>query len=484
MTDVDLMLRFLVQLLVVLGACRVVGLLGQRFLGQTQVVMEMIVGVCLGPSLLGAFLPKAQAWLFPSAVLAKLGGVPVKHPSMGVLYVVAQLGLVLYMFLVGTEFDVSLLTRRAKGALGVSFAGILLPFALGAVLALGLRGRHDLFASGVTTGEAALYLGASMCITAFPMLARILVERGIAKTEMGTLALGAGAADDATAWALLAVVLASFKHEVRYALFAIGGGAIFAVATQTVGKAAFRRLGDAVERTGTMSEATFALTMLVVFAGAWATDALGVYAVFGAFLMGAAMPRGRFVAILRAKMESLTVGVLLPFFFVYSGLNTKIGLVDSPALWGVAALACVAAVAGKFGGCALAARLSGEPWRESAAIGALMNARGLMELIILNIGLQQGVITPTLFTIMTLMAIVTTLMASPCSCGCTVGTFPPRRSPRAPPFPSGEIRGVDARMQGCLLPATRALVGRSTGYGDTGIPLHPWHPRLTFSGSR
>lgn len=413
MTDVDLMLRFLVQLLVVLGACRVLGWLGQRFLGQTQVVMEMIVGVCLGPSLLGAFFPKAQAWLFPSAVLTKIDGVPVKHPSMGVLYVVAQLGLVLYMFLVGTEFDVALLSKRAKGALGVSLAGILLPFALGAVLAYGLAGRNDLFASSVTPQEAALYLGASMCITAFPMLARILVERGIARTEMGTLALGAGAMDDATAWALLAVVLASFKHDVRYALFAIVGGALFAFLTLTAGKAIFRRLGDEVDRTGEMGQATFALTLLTLFAGAWVTDALGIYAVFGAFLIGAAMPRGRFVEILRLRIESVTVGVLLPFFFVYSGLNTKLGLLDSPALWGIAALACGAAIFGKFGGCALAARLAGESWRDASAIGVLMNARGLMELIILNIGLQQKVITPTLFTMMVLMAIVTTLMASP-----------------------------------------------------------------------
>ena len=405
------MLRFLVQLLVVLGACRAIGWFGKRFLGQTQVVMEMVVGVMLGPSLLGALFPAAQAWLFPSESL----GDGFRHPSMSVLYVVAQLGLVLYMFLVGTEFDVSLLARRARGVLGVSPAGILLPFALGAGLAVAFlrAGRTDLFAPTVGLGEAALYLGASMCITAFPMLARIIVERGIAKTEMGTLTLGAGAADDAAAWALLAVVLASYKHEPRYALFAIVGGALFALGTQTVGKVLFRRLAAPVERTGEMSSATFAVTMLILFAGAWITDALGIYAVFGAFLIGAAMPRGAFVAALRVRLESLTVGVLLPFFFVYSGLNTKLGLLDSPALWGIAALVCLAAVGGKFGGCALAARWAGEGWREACAIGVLMNARGLMELIILNIGLQQGVITPTLFTIMTLMAIVTTLMASP-----------------------------------------------------------------------
>ena len=290
-----------------------------------------------------------------------------------------------------------------------------MPFVLGATLAVALlrAGRTDLFDSKVGLGEAALYMGASMCITAFPMLARILYERGIAKTEMGVLALGAGAADDATAWALLAVVLASYKHDPTYALFAIVGGALFAILTQTVGKSLFRRLAEGVERTGKMSDPTFAVTMLTLFAGAWVTDALGIYAVFGAFLIGAAMPRGAFVDALRQKLESVTVGVFLPFFFVYSGLNTKLGLLDSPALWGICLLVCLAAVVGKFGGCTLAARFSGERWREATAIGVLMNARGLMELIILNIGLQQGVITPTLFTMMTLMAIVTTLMASP-----------------------------------------------------------------------
>ena len=413
MTDVDLMLRFLVQLLVVLGTCRVVGWLGCRFLGQTQVVMEMVVGVLLGPSLLGAFFPAAQAWLFPSGVVATVDGVPFRHPSMAVLYVVAQLGLVLYMFLVGTEFDVSLISQRVKGALGVSLAGIVFPFVFGAGLAFALAGRHDLFAARVSPAEGALYLGASMCITAFPMLARIIFERGIAGTSLGTLALAAGAADDAAAWSILAVVLASFKHDLRYALFAIVGGVLFAVLMLTAGKAAFARLGEGVRRDGQLSASTFAITLLTLFAGAWITDALGIYAVFGAFLIGAAMPRGAFVAEMRARIEPLTVGVLLPFFFVFSGLNTKLGLLDSPALWGIAALACLAAMVGKFGGCTLAARFSGESWREATAIGVLMNARGLMELIILNIGLQQGVITPTLFTILILMAIITTLIASP-----------------------------------------------------------------------
>lgn len=415
MTDVDLMLRFMVQILVVLAACRVIGWLGQRFLGQTQVVMEMVVGVCLGPSLLGAFFPNVQAWLFPGEKIAEIGGVAVRHPSMGVLYVIAQLGLVLYMFLVGTEFDIALITKRAKGAAGVSLAGIVLPFALGAILAITLlrAGHNDLFAPTVSLSEAALYMGASMCITAFPMLARILYERGIAKTEMGVLALGAGAADDAAAWSLLAVVLASYKHDMKFALFAVVGGALFAFLTMTVGRQFFAKFGEKINAGEEMTQSKFGLLLLFLFAGAWLTDALGIYAVFGAFIIGAAMPRGRFVEELRARIEPTTVGLFLPFFFVYSGLNTKLGLLNSPAMWGICLLVSGAAMLGKFGGCTVAARLSGEPWRDACAIGTLMNARGLMELIILNIGLQQGVITPTLFTMLTIMAIVTTLIASP-----------------------------------------------------------------------
>ncbi len=409
MTDVDLMLRFMLQLLVVVALCRGAGWLGERYLGQTQVVMEMVVGMALGPSLFGALAPSAQAWLFPMTA----PGSTMKHPSMSILYVVAQLGLVLYMFLVGAEFDLALLSRRAKGALGVSLAGIALPFLLGGGVALALAGRGDLFSGNVGPWEGALYMGAAMCITAFPMLARIIVERGIANTSMGTLALAAGAADDATAWTMLAVVLASFRHDARFALFAVGGGAIFASITLTAGRALVARLAQGVSKTEDLKTSVFALTMLCLFAGAYITDAIGVYAVFGAFIIGMAMPRGPFVQALKDRLGVTVSTLLLPFFFVYSGLNTKVGLLDTPALWGICALLCFVAVAGKFGGCALAARLAGETPRDAAAIGVLMNARGLMELIILNIGLQQGVIPPTLFTMLTLLAILTTVMASP-----------------------------------------------------------------------
>lgn len=412
MSDIDFMLRFMLQILVVLGACKVVGWLGVRFLGQAQVTMEMIAGVILGPSLLGLVAPGFQQYLFPQFLRA---GDPAsgKSPSMTILYVIAQIGLVLYMFLVGLEFNSKLITSRAKGAVAVSAAGILFPFALGVALCYTLLpGRTDLFSAGITPLNQALYLGAAMSITAFPMLARIIYEAGIAGTSLGTLALGAGATDDAAAWCLLAFVLATSKGKPAIAVWAIGGGLAFAISTLTVGKSLLARLGTAVEREGKMSQGVLTSALFLLFAGAYYTDAVGIYAVFGAFIMGAAMPRGLFVEEIRSRIEQITVGLFLPFFFVYSGLNTHMGALTGSS-WAIGGVVVAAAVLGKFGGCYLAARLSGESRQEALAIGTLMNSRGLMELIILNIGLQQKVITIQLFTIMILMAIATTVMAAP-----------------------------------------------------------------------
>ena len=413
MSDLDLMLRFMLQVLAVLAACKLVGYLGSKYLKQAQVTMEMITGVMLGPSLLGVFAPKVQEYLFPMFVRA---GDPAsgKNPSMSVLYVIAQIGLVLYMFLIGLEFNTKLISARAKAALSVSVAGILFPFALGAIVCITvLSKRTDLFTEHITLANQALYLGAAMSITAFPMLARILFEAGIAGTSLGTLALGAGATDDVVAWSLLAVVLATAKGDSKIALYAIGGGFVFITLMLTLGKRIFAKLGDIVDRDGEMSQNVFITVMLILFFGAWFTDAIGVYAVFGAFTMGVAMPRGLLAKEIRANIEKATVGLFLPFFFVYSGLNTHLGSLNSPELWAIGGLILAAAIAGKFGGCYLAARLAGEDNREALAIGTLMNSRGLMELIILNIGLQQKVITTQLFTIMILMAIVTTVMAAP-----------------------------------------------------------------------
>lgn len=415
MTDLDVMLKLLLQILAVLGTCKIVGWVGTRFLGQTQVVMEMVAGVMLGPSLLGVVAPQVQQWLFPASAIYLIDGVEksAKHPSMFILYCLAQLGLVLYMFNIGLEFDLDLIRHRIKGAVAISLAGILAPLAFGVAIAYLTYRDGGLFKPGITLGSSALYFGAAMCITAFPMLARIIYERGMANTSLGTLALGAGATDDAVAWSLLAVVLAFSKGSASYAILAIGGAVAFALIVFKIAAPQFRRLSREVDKTGVLSQQTFVIAMFFLFLGAYTTDAIGIYAVFGAFMIGAAMPRGKFAVEIRKKTESITVGVFLPFFFVYSGLNTKLGLIDSLQMALLTAAVCFLAILGKGGACALAARLSGESWKESWAIGTLMNARGLMELIILNIGLQQGVITPRMYTIMVVMAIVTTLMASP-----------------------------------------------------------------------
>ena len=401
------MLRLMLQLVVILLTCRIVGWVGKRYFGQTQVVMEMLAGVLLGPSLFGKISPQYQTWLFPVSLAP---GVKQHHPSLSILYCFAQMGLVLYMFLVGLEFDVELLKKGAKSALSVSIAGIAAPFVLGALLGLMLAGNPTYFGATVAPLNGALYLGAAMCITAFPMLARILFEQGIAQTRMGTLALAAGASNDVVAWIMLAVVIAVNKGNMHYAINAIGGGALFALFAFVFAKPALAHLGKAVEADGRLKATTFLTTMICMFFSAWFTDLIGVYAVFGAFLAGAAMPRGPFAKLVREQLEIPVTTIFLPLFFVYSGLSTNISFVTP---WGVAALVCAAAIIGKGLACALAARASGADWRESWAIGSLMNARGLMELILVNIARDAGIITGTLYTILVLMAVVTTLMASP-----------------------------------------------------------------------
>lgn len=408
MSPHDLTVKLFLQLAVILAACRVCGWLGRRFFGQTQVVSEIVAGVLLGPSLFGLLVPEAQAWLFPKALPA--GG---PHPSMLILYAVSQVGLVLYMFIVGMEFNHRLILGRVRHASLVSGAGIAVPLALGALAALALRGDADLFAPHVTPGAAALYLGAAMSITAFPTLARILHEKRITRSRLGTLALAAGSSDDAAAWCLLAVVLAYLQGSWLIAILAIGGGGLYVVVMLLIGRPLLRVLDRGVDGQGRIAPGTLVGGLLVLMLGAFVTDVVGIYAVFGAFIVGVAMPRGRFADAAIGNLEPLTTTFLLPVFFVYSGLNTQIGLLTSPAIWRVAVILVAVAIVGKGVACLLAARVSGEAWRESIAIGVLMNARGLMELIILNIGLQQGIITPTLFTIMVLMAVVTTLMTSP-----------------------------------------------------------------------
>jgi Kef-type K+ transport system membrane component KefB len=258
-----------------------------------------------------------------------------------------------------------------------------------------------------------IFLGASMCITAFPMLARIIHFKKLAGTTMGTVALGAGAIDDAAAWCLLAVVLASFDDNLGHAVVNIAGGVGYVVTALFVLRPLLARWARGIEACGTLSDREFVICLALMSLGAWFTDLIGLHAVFGAFIMGVVMPRGVVTRVLIERIQPLTVALLLPLFFTFSGLNTQIGLLDSAQLWFMALLVLLAAIAGKGVACWLAARATGVDNREALGIGTLMNARGLMELIIINIGLQRGIITPALFAVLVIMAVVTTLMASP-----------------------------------------------------------------------
>lgn len=399
-TPTDFSVHFFLQLAVIILTCRVVGWLGQKLLHQPQVVGEMIAGVVLGPSLLGLFWPDLQDAIFPKE-------------TRNVLYVGAQLGVGLYMFMVGLTLRLDHFQSKAKSAAAVSAAGIAAPFLLAAAITPFLLTVPGLFTGGIGQGSATLFMGACIALTAFPMLARIINERGLANSALGTLSLTAGAFDDAASWCVLAIVLATFGAGAGVAVVAIVGAILYAGFMLLVGRRLLAPLGRAVEARGEMSTQVLAITMMLFCLSAFLMDAIGIHAIFGGFLMGACMPRGLFVEELKRKVEPIAVVLLLPMFFTYSGLNTRMDMVNSLPLLMIALGILAVSVLAKFGACWAAARLSGEDNRTALGIGALMNSRGLMELIIINIGLQKGIIGPTLFSMLVLMAIVTTVMATP-----------------------------------------------------------------------
>jgi len=399
MSTAQLSVHFFLQAAVIVAVSQGVGRLAQRF-GQPQVVGEMIAGVMLGPSMFGLLAPTLQQALFPKA-------------TMGTLYVMAQLGVGLYMFLVGLEFRADHFRQRARSAVSVSVAGIAVPFVLAFAVAPWLLTMPGLFPARVKPFEASLFLGAAIAITAFPMLARIIHERGLAGTSLGTLTLTAGAVDDAAAWCILAIVLASFGGSWGGAYAAIGGGVAFALFMTLAGHRLLRGLAHRVRPEAPLPSSVLA-TVLVLFAlCAFAMDAIGIHAVFGGFLLGCVMPRGALAEKLRDSLQPFVVIFLLPMFFTYSGLNTRLDVLMDPTILLAAVVVLAASFCGKGIACWAAARLNGEPNHEAMAIGALMNARGLMELIIINIGLAAGVIETGLFSILVLMAVLSTLMATP-----------------------------------------------------------------------
>jgi Kef-type K+ transport system membrane component KefB len=396
----DYSVHFFLQIAVIILACRVVGWLGQKLLGQPQVVGEMIAGVVLGPSLLGLLFPDFQLALFPKE-------------TKNVLYVGAQFGVGLYMFLVGTTLQLDHFKAKAKSAFGVSMAGIGTPFVVAILITPLLLTVPGLFAPGISQINATLFMGACIALTAFPMLARIINERGLNNSALGTLSLTAGAFDDACSWCVLAIVLATFGGGPGVAVLAIGGGLLYATFMILFGKRLLAPLGAAVEAKGEMSHTVMAITLFLFALSAFLMDAIGIHAIFGGFIIGVFMPRGLFVTELKRKVEPFAVVLLLPMFFTYSGLNTRMDMVNSVPLLLIAIGILAASILAKFGACWAAARIAGEDNRTALGIGALMNSRGLMELIIINIGLQKGIIGPTLFSMMVLMAIVTTMMAGP-----------------------------------------------------------------------
>lgn len=414
-TLLELAFHFFLDMAVILAVYRLLWPLFRR-LGQVQVVAIMVAGFLLGPSLLGLVWPQAQTFLFPTTL--SVGGTKITHPSLMIIYVVGQLGLVLYMFLVGASFKLEIFTKHLRQAGATSFAGITVPMVLGGTLGFIMVRQGGYFSGKVSGWQGALFLAAAVAITAFPMLAWIVYDSGLLNTRVGTMALACAAGDDACAWILLATVVATTKGSMFGAVLAIGGGLAYLLFMMFVGKPLLRRLDGWHEKQSgpegdTLPIGPFSVTLLVILLGSWFTDYVGIYSVFGAFVAGAVMPRGAMLNVLRERMEPVVAYLLLPAFFIYSGLNTKLSLIFEPSVLLMAALVLAVSFAGKFGAIGLAARAQGMTWRESGSMGALANARGLMELILLNIGLTAGLVSPSLYTILALMAIITTFMATP-----------------------------------------------------------------------
>lgn len=388
--------RFFLAAVVVLLVCQVVGRVCRR-IGQPPVIGEMIAGVLLGPSLLGLFFPNVQEFLFPANV----------RPM---LYVVSHIGLVGFMFLVGHEFAGRRVSGLGRPAVIVSAAGVTTPLLLGMGLIFVLHGHVDVLKPGIPVWVSALFVGVTLAITAFPMLARIITERNLTNTRFGSLALACGALDDGVAWILLAVVLGVASGDPSLALLTAGGAVVFVLVTATIGR---RGLAKAINQPGATLDKLVLVTAVTLFAAAWFTDTIGLYSVFGGFVVGFVYPQSPAAQRVIHVISPLTRVVFLPLFFAYSGLNTKLTVLASPPVLLFALAAIAVAIAGKFGACWFAGRLAGEQPPDALRVGVLMNARGLMQLIALNVGLAVGIATSELFSVLVLVAIVTTVMTAP-----------------------------------------------------------------------
>ncbi|QSW88823.1 cation:proton antiporter [Flavobacterium endoglycinae] len=389
----------LAQIVTIIFVARIFGWICIK-MKQPAVIGEMIAGIVMGPSLIGMYFPEFSAVLFPTE-------------SLGNLQFLSQIGLILFMYIVGMEIDMKILRNKAHDAVVISHASIIIPFVLGMGLAYFI---YDEFApADVQFTSFGLFAGIAMSITAFPVLARIVQERGIHKTRLGTIVITCAAADDITAWCILAVVIAivkagSFGSAIYTVLLALG----YVFLMIKVVRPFLKRIGDLYAATDKLSKPIVAIFFLTLVVSSYLTEIIGIHALFGAFIAGAIMPENiRFRNLFIEKVEDVALVLLLPLFFVFTGLRTQIGLLNEPYLWKIAGLIFLVAVAGKFLSSTLAAKFVGQSWKDSLSIGALMNTRGLTELVALNIGYDLGVLTPELFSMMVIMALATTFMTGP-----------------------------------------------------------------------
>jgi Kef-type K+ transport system membrane component KefB len=394
----DTLMHVLLALTVVILVARAFGA-AFRFIQQPPVIGEVIAGIALGPSLLGRIAPGVSQFLLPTAVAPFLS-------------VIAQVGVILFMFLVGLELDTSRIRERAHATVAISHASIVVPFLLGSTMALWLY--PILSSRDVPFTTFALFLGVSLSVTAFPVLARILTDRGMHKTRLGVVALTCAAVDDVTAWCLLAFIVGVVKARASGALGTVGFSALYVAGMFSFVRPMAAHFVRKQELVKSLPQSAIAVVFVALLLSALATEAIGIHALFGAFLLGAIIPHeSQLARELTKRLEDIVVVLLLPAFFAFTGMRTQIGLVSGVAQWSICLAIVVAASAGKFGGTFLAGRLTGLGPRDAASLGVLMNTRGLMELIVLNLGLDLHVISPTLFAMLVLMAVITTLATTP-----------------------------------------------------------------------
>lgn len=389
----------LIQIIAVLLMVRLFGYLFS-LLGQPGVIGEIVAGIVLGPSVLGLFFPEVFQFLFPAHSLTNLE-------------LLSQVGLILFMFVIGMELDFSILKNKINETLVISHAGILVPFFLGILSSYWI---YETYAAAQTPFlPFALFIGISMSITAFPVLARIIQERNMTKTPLGTLTIASAANDDVTAWCLLAIVIAISKAgSFASALYSVGLAVVYIIVMFLVVRPFLKKVGEVYANQEAINKTFVAFILLILIVSSCLTEIIGIHALFGAFMAGVVMPSNLgFRKVMMEKVEDISLVFFLPLFFAFTGLRTEIGLINSPELWLVCLLLVTVAIVGKLGGCAIASRLVGESWKDSLTIGTLMNTRGLMELVALNIGYEMGVLPPSIFVILVIMALVTTFMTTP-----------------------------------------------------------------------